>query len=271
MGELTGMVAVVTGGGGGLGSATARLLAERGASVVVADIDQAAAEAVAAEIEQGGAEALALRIDVSLEDDVRSMADAARQHFGGVDILHNNAAYTDMSGDGTLTDIEVDYWDHVMAVNVRAYALGVKHLVPGMIERGGGVVVNMASASGLQGDVVRGAYGTSKAAIVGFTRYVATQYGRFGVRCVGIAPGMMATPAVARELTGEMRELIAAHHLLPRIGRPEDVAELVAFVSSERGSFITGTTIPLDGGFTAHAPTYADTLRAFAEAEAAGG
>lgn len=261
MGELTGKVAVVTGGGGGLGRATARLLAERGASVVVADIDRDSGERVASEITDGGGVALAVALDVSSEDDVKAMAATAAERFGGVDILHNNAAHTDTHPDTVLTEIDMSYWDLVMSVNLRGYVLGVKHLVPQMIERGGGIVVNTASGAGVQGDVVRGAYGTSKAAIIGLTRYVATQFGRFNVRCVGIAPGLMATPAVERELTPQMLEMISSHHLLPRIGRPEDVAELVAFLASDRGSFITGTTIALDGGFTAHAPTYGDTLR----------
>jgi NAD(P)-dependent dehydrogenase (short-subunit alcohol dehydrogenase family) len=261
MGELTGKGAVVTGGGGGIGSATCRLLAERGASVVVADIDTEAAEAVAAEISADGGTALAVTVDMSSEQQVRALTDAAVDRFGGIDILHNNAALTDTAPDGVLTDLDMDYWDRVMATNVKGYALGVKHFVPGMIERGGGIVVNTASAAGMQGDLVRAAYGTSKAAIIGLTRYVATQFGRFGVRCVAIAPGLIATPAVAREVPPEALELIASHHLTPRIGRPEDIAELVAFLASDRGSFISGTTIAIDGGFTAHAPTYVDMLR----------
>jgi NAD(P)-dependent dehydrogenase (short-subunit alcohol dehydrogenase family) len=263
MAELTGKVAVVTGGGGGIGRATSLLLAERGATVLVADLDEAAAKAVADAVAGAGGGALAVTVDVSSEDGVRALAAMAAAQFGGVDILHNNAALTDVAPDGVMTDLDMAYWDRVMAVNVRGYALGVKHLVPQMIERGGGVVVNTSSAAGLQGDLVRIAYGTSKAAIIGLTRYVATQYGRFGVRCIGIAPGLIRTPVLAEQLPPEAIDLLASHHLTPRIGRPEDIAELVAFVASDRGSFITGTTIAVDGGFSAHSPTYVDTLRMF--------
>jgi NAD(P)-dependent dehydrogenase (short-subunit alcohol dehydrogenase family) len=263
MADLDGKVAVVTGGGGGIGTAVCRVLAERGAAVVVADLDGDAAAVVAAAIEESGGSAIAYALDVSVEDEVRALVAAAGARFGGVDILHNNAAHTDIGPDNVpLTELDMDHWDRAMAVNVRGYAQMAKHLVPGMIGRGGGVIVNTASGAGMHGDLVRTAYGTSKAAVIGLTRYIATQYGRFGVRCIGIAPGLIATPAVDRGLTPEMYQVVASHHLTPRIGRPDDIAELVAFLASDRAGFITGTTIDIDGGFGAHTPTYGDEIRA---------
>ncbi|HVV30465.1 MAG TPA: SDR family oxidoreductase [Mycobacteriales bacterium] len=265
MADLDGRVAIVTGGGGGIGSATARLLAQRGASVAVADLDAESARAVADEIAATGVPAISAQVDVASEEEVRSLVSRVREQLGPVGILHNNAALTDNHPDVVLTDIDLDYWDRAMAINVRGYVNMVKHVVPDMIEARGGVIVNMSSGAAYQGDPVRAAYGTSKAAIVGFTKYVATQFGRYGVRCIGIAPGLIATPAVARELTPQMRDLIASHHLTTEIGRPEDIAEVVAFLASDKARFITGTTIHVDGGFTAHAPTYADTMKLMGE------
>jgi NAD(P)-dependent dehydrogenase (short-subunit alcohol dehydrogenase family) len=267
MNDFDGRVAVVTGGGGGIGGATARLFAERGASVVVLDIDRDAADRVVAEIEGAGGAALAVAIDVSSEDDVRGMVDTVTARFGPVAVLHNNAAHTDIALDSVpLTDLDMSHWDQAMAVNVRGYALMAKHLVPGMIELGGGAIVNTASGAGLHGDLVRTAYGTSKAAIIGLTRYIATQFGRFGVRCNAIAPGLIATPAVARELDEAMRLMITSHQLTLPLGQPEDIAELVTFLASDRAKFITGETIAIDGGITAHSPMYAETIRMFESA-----
>jgi NAD(P)-dependent dehydrogenase (short-subunit alcohol dehydrogenase family) len=266
-GELEGKVALVTGGGGGIGSATAKLLAVRGASVVVADLDASSARTVAEDIQRDGGAAVDFAVDVSDEEQMREMAAKTGKHFGAVDILHNNAMFTgvtDPTVDATLLTLDVDYWDQLMAVNLRGYALGVKHFGAAMVRRGSGVIVNTASAGGLQGDVVRAIYGTSKAGIIGLTMYVAAQFGRFGVRCVGIAPGFIVTPTVEREVPIEMRTMLTRHQLLPQSGRPDDIAELVAFVASDRGSFITGTTIAVDGGFSSHAPTYADTVDALA-------
>ena len=269
MGELDGKVAIVTGGGGGIGGAVAKLLAQRGAAVVVADLLPAAAAVVADAITAAGGSALAAGLDVSSEAEVQSLIATVTERFGGIDILHNNAALTDTHPDDVpLTHLDMDYWDRAMAVNVKGYALMAKHCLPSMVARGGGAIVNTASGAAAQGDLVRTAYGTSKAAIVGLTKYIASQFGRHNVRCVGIAPGLIATPAVAAALTPEMEAMISSHHLLPRIGQTSDIAELVAFLVSDRGSFITGNTIEIDGGFTAHAPTYSNMVQFFDHMEA---
>jgi NAD(P)-dependent dehydrogenase (short-subunit alcohol dehydrogenase family) len=147
--ELTGKVAVITGGGGGIGRVTARLLAERGAVAVVADLNLTSADAAASEITAAGHTAMAYGLDVSVEDEVRTMAATVVERFGGVDILHNNAAHGgDAADDVALTELDMDHWERAMAVSVRGYALMAKHLVPSMIERGGGVVINTASNAG---------------------------------------------------------------------------------------------------------------------------
>ncbi|MGX2992782.1 glucose 1-dehydrogenase [Streptomyces sp. JNUCC 64] len=263
--DLRHKVAVVTGGGSGIGRATATVLAERGAAVVVADIDGAAAGAVAAALTARGLAAVPVTADVGDEEQIRRMTDTAVDAFGGLDILHNNAALLspDVLGrDRQITDIDGELFARVLRVNVLGYTLAAKHAIPHMIARGGGVVVNTSSAAGILAELVRPMYGTSKAAILGLTRSIATQYGKRGVRAVGVAPGVVLTPALARNLTPEQQRELARHTLTPRVGVPEDVACLVAFLVSDEAGYITGTTISVDGGFTAHFATYGDEMAA---------
>lgn len=263
MGLLEGKVAIVTGGAGGIGSATVRAFAQEGAAVVVADVNGSAAAAIAEELTAGGGRAVASEVDQSDEAQVARTVSLAVEEFGGVDVLFNNGAATglDVVGrDGHVHELDAAVWDRTMAVNVRGYMLFAKHVVPHMLSRGGGVIVNTSSGTGLVSEYTRAAYGTSKAAIIGFTRNLATQYGKQGIRCVGLAPGIIQTPAVAANMPEEALEALARHHLTPRLGLPQDVANAVAFLASDRAAFITGVTIPIDGGFTAHTATYADEM-----------
>ncbi len=268
MGELDGKVAIVTGSASGIGEAAARALAAQGARVVITGLHEAGAKTVADSIAETGAETMALGFDTSDEAAVEAAVAAVVARFGGVDILVNNAAITSvefMMRDGMLHQLDVDLWDQTMAVNVRGYMLCAKHAVPSMLNRGGGVIVNMASGAGLQGEVVRAAYGTSKAAVVGFTRSVATQYGKMGIRSVTVVPGLVLTPTVASNMPPAMIEMMRRHHLTRDIPGPEDVANVIAFVASGRAAFITGATILVDGGFSAHGPSYADEVAMWAE------
>jgi NAD(P)-dependent dehydrogenase (short-subunit alcohol dehydrogenase family) len=128
-----------------------------------------------------------------------------------------------------------------------------------MLEQGAGVIINTASAAGLHASS-HPAYGVSKAAVIGFTRNVATLYGKRGIRCVGIAPGLVMTPAAEANVSKQVQKIMLRHHLTPRLGRPEDIANAVVFLASDRAGFVTGVTIPVDGGFSAHSPTYAEEM-----------
>jgi NAD(P)-dependent dehydrogenase (short-subunit alcohol dehydrogenase family) len=263
-GRLAGRVAIVTGGASGIGHATALALAREGACVVVADLDGEGARRVAAEIAAQGGRALASRTDVSDEASVAAMVQASVEAFGGLDILHNNAAASDpavIGADGDIVDLEVETWERTLAVNLRGPMLGCKHAIPRMLERGGGVIVNTSSASGLTGDLARVAYGVSKAGVDALTRYVATQYGKRGIRCNSIAPGVIATPALEANVPPAEVAIHERSHLTPRLGRPEDVAAAVVFLASDAAAFVTGQTLCVDGGLLAHHPTFAE-LRA---------
>jgi NAD(P)-dependent dehydrogenase (short-subunit alcohol dehydrogenase family) len=259
--RLAGKVAIVTGAASGIGRATALALAREGAAVVVADLNADGANAVAEGIEAAGGRAVGQATDVSSEPSVAAMVAAAIDRFGGLDVLHNNAAASDpavMGGDGELAALSLETWERTLAVNLRGPMLGCKHAIPRMLERGGGVIVNTSSASGLTGDLVRTAYGVSKAGLDALTRYVATQYGKRGIRCNSIAPGVIATPALAANVPPELIAVYERSHLTPRLGRPEDIAEVVVFLATDAAAFITGQVLSVDGGLLAHHPAVAE-------------
>jgi NAD(P)-dependent dehydrogenase (short-subunit alcohol dehydrogenase family) len=263
-GLLDGRVAIVTGAASGIGRATAHALAAAGAAVVVADLAGDGAKRVADEVEAAGGRALAQPVDVADEASVVAMIEAALERFGRLDVLHNNAAATDpalLGGDLELTDMDVSVWDRTLEVNLRGPMLGCKHAIPHMLERGSGAIVNTSSAAGLAGDLVRAAYGASKAGLDSLTRYVATQYGKRGIRCNAIAPGVIETPALAANVPREQIDAYERSHLTPRLGRPEDIARAVVFLASDDAAFITGQVISVDGGLLAHHPSYSDFLR----------
>jgi 2-hydroxycyclohexanecarboxyl-CoA dehydrogenase len=242
--RLEGRIALVTGGASGIGAATARRLAAEGARVWVADIDAAGARSVAGEID--GA---AVEIDVADEASVR----AAVAEAGEVDVLVNNAG-TDRFAFFVNTDPEL--WDFVLGVNLRG-TIAVTHAVlGGMQQRGRGAIVNVASEAGRVGSQGSAVYSAAKAGVIGFTRAVARESSRFGVRVNAVAPGPIDTPLLnaAPEEYGEIGErlkqgMIAATSMR-RIGQPEEVAAAIAFLASDDASFVTGQTINVSGGLS---------------------
>jgi NAD(P)-dependent dehydrogenase (short-subunit alcohol dehydrogenase family) len=262
--KLAGRVAIVTGAASGIGRATALRLAAEGAHVLVADLDATAAERVVAEIAAAGGDAAACRADVAEETSVAHMVATAIERFGGLDVLHNNAAATApelLERDLDLLSLDVDVWERTFAVNLRGPMLVCKHALPHMLARHKGVIVNTSSAAGLVGDLARTAYGASKAGLESLTRYVATQYGKRGIRCNAIAPGVIQTPALTANVPPEQIALYERHHLTPRLGTPEDIAAAVAFLASDDAAFITGQTLSVDGGLLIHHPAYAELAR----------
>lgn len=257
MKRLEGKVAIVTGGGGGIGSATALRLANEGAKVVCADINLQAAERAAAAL---GGNGLAVWFDAADAASIGAMVDQTVQHFGRLDILHNNTAITDPETHGqdlSLLDIPLEVWRKTLDVNLTGYMLSCRFAIAHMIKTGGGSIINTASGSGLRGDRVRIAYGTSKAAVINMTRYIAAQYGRQGVRCNAIAPGVIVTPAM--RATAPDILAIARHYVLtPRLGTPEDIAALTAFLASDESGYITGECIEINGGKNSCQPHYAE-------------
>ena len=263
MGELSGKVAIITGAASGVGAATASLMAARGASVVVADINERGAQEIVASIEAAGGRAVGCCVDVRNEDSVRAMVDAALATYGRLDILHNNAAALgdDVLGrDLDLVTMTVELWDTTMAVSLRGVMLGCKYALPPMLEQGHGVILNTTSVAGQTGDVKRAAYGSAKAGVDTLTKYVATMYGKQGIRCNAIAPGLIMSPPAIANLTPEMLDATLRNRLLQRAGTPADVAAMAAFLASDDAGFITGQTFNVDGGVLAHHPAYSQNV-----------
>jgi NAD(P)-dependent dehydrogenase (short-subunit alcohol dehydrogenase family) len=259
--RFTGKIAIVTGGGSGIGRATALLLAAEGAYVTVADIAEPAAANVVTEIIAAGGTARVQMVDVSDPDAVGAMVADTVQAYGGLDILHNNAAALDQNRvDQDVVTMDLATWERVLAVNLNGPMLGCRFAIPAMLERGGGAIVNTASAAAFYGSHSLAAYGTSKAGVVALTRYVATAYGERGIRCNAVAPGVVVDKAAQDALGGPMGDRLRRYstsHLVGRLGYPEEIAAAVAYLASDDAAFVTGEILRVDGGFTAHSPTYA--------------
>ena len=263
MGELTGKVALVTGAGGGIGHASALAFAAAGAAVLAADIDGERAAATAVSIRANGGAAAGWAVDVADEQQVQAMVAAAVAEFGGLDILHNNVADVRpeiLGNDVGAAQIDTALWDHCLAVNLRGTMLGCKWAIPALLKRGGGAIVNTSSVGGQVGQEQNFAYGVSKSGVDGLTRYVATAYGKRGIRCNAVAPGFTLT-AAARALPEPLQQVFLNNVLTPYLGEPEDIAAVAVFLCTPAARYVTGQIIAVDGGETAHAANYADLRR----------
>jgi NAD(P)-dependent dehydrogenase (short-subunit alcohol dehydrogenase family) len=258
--ELDNKVAIVTGAGGGIGSATAQLLASRGARVVLADIQMQAAERVAGLVERAGGSALPLYLDLADEDSIISLVRSTLDRFGRIDVLHNNAAdlSPNLSGrDRDVEAMEAEVWDRTFKVNVRGTMLSCKYVLPHMAATGGGSIINTASNLGMQGNIGQAAYAASKAAVIQLSRSIATSHGRRGIRCNTVSPGLVMTPAARDNLPPQLHEIVAGETLTPYLGVPEDIANAVAFLASDAARYVTGHNLVVDGGTVAHVPGFA--------------
>jgi NAD(P)-dependent dehydrogenase (short-subunit alcohol dehydrogenase family) len=254
-GRVAGKVAVVTGGAGGIGGAAARALAREGASVAVLDIDGAGAERVAAEITATGGDALAVAVDLSEEPGVVGAVRSVVDHFGRLDVLHNNAALTGsdfLARDTPVTDLDLEVWERTLAVNLTSQMLTCKHAIPEMVRTGGGSIINMSSGASLKGDWTRTAYGVSKAGVNTLTMYVATSHGKQNIRVNTIVPGLIITDAVRAHLNDEILAGLSRAILTTHLGEPDDIAHTVVFLASDESRYITGQMLPVDGGMSAH-------------------
>ena len=247
--RLAGRVAIVTGGGHGIGSAYARRLADEGAKVVIAELNGPAGERVAAQF--GG---LAVRTDVSDEASTLEMARRAVERFGRIDILVNNAAIfsTVPMSRAPFDQIEPDEWDRMMSVNLRGTWFACRAVIPQMRKQRYGKIINISSGTALKGTGSRIHYVTSKAGILGFTRTLAMELGKDNICVNCIAPGSTLSEENADESIIKYRQAAASTRALQRLQKPEDLVGAVAFFASSDSDFITGQTLVVDGGACMH-------------------
>ena len=266
--ELQGKVALISGGAGAIGSATARRLAQDGARVVIADLPGSPMHEVAEALRRDGLDVVACVLDLAQEDSIRAAMEFTAATYGRLDVLDNNAAMKGLPADGDVLGMSTELWDEVMGCNVRGTMLMCKYALPLMIRGGGGSIINISSGTSVAGERYQTAYAVSKGAINTLTLYVASQHGDQGVRCNALLVGSVTTPAMERALPQPMREVLCAHKLTGRLGQPADIAEVVGFLASERSSWVTGQLWAVDGGYYAHQPTMPQfaALRAAASA-----
>lgn len=251
-------VVIVSGGAHGIGEASALAFAREGYRVAVADIDRAAGEKLASDSRSLTGEIAFIQADVSRSSEARDLVQKTVAMFGGVDVLFNNVGIQPPESYRTAEDLDEAVWDRIMAVNTKSCFLLCKYAIPEMLKRGGGVIINNASAQALQSQKLVPAYAASKGAILSLTRNLALDYADKNIRVVAICPGSVDTPllraAAAVECPQNPDEALTqwgAKHPIGRIGRAEEIAEVVLFLASEKASFITGEYVCVDGGLMA--------------------
>ncbi len=249
--RLDGKVALITGGASGMGMVAAKLFAAEGASVVLTDLHDDAGAATAAAIESSGGAARYVHADVSREADAEAMVGATVERFGRLDVLYNNAGVM-LGEDGSIDAMDGAIWDITLGVNVKGVAFGCKYGIPAMIAGGGGSIINVASfVAWLGAATSQTAYTTSKGAVLAMTREIAVEYARKGIRCNALCPGPIDTPMLQELLSDPApRQRRMVHIPMGRLGKPEELAKAALFLASDDSSYMTGSSLIVDGGIT---------------------
>ena len=261
-------VVIVTGAAGanagGSGRITSYKFAEKGAKVVLVDINDQVGAAAEADLKAKGYDVMFVHCDLSQEEDIKNVIAKTVEKYGKLDILVNSAYYSIQ--EGNVADISSEDLDKIFAINARGHFLFCKYAIPELIRQSSSAIVNLSSISAITGELGYAAYGAAKSAVISLTRSVATQYGRNGLRCNTVIPGLILSDEMIKALVQQMPEMkgyfdmLDRHILLNRHGSGNDVANAILFMASDEASYITAQTLVVDGGITKHNPTWAEQM-----------
>jgi NAD(P)-dependent dehydrogenase (short-subunit alcohol dehydrogenase family) len=249
MKSLAKKVAIVTGGGSGIGHAISLLYASEGAKLVVSDIDEKGGNAAVAEIKAKGGEAIFVKADTSKPDDNKTLVEKTVAAFGGLHIAVNNAGIG--GPQATTGEYPIDGWDKVIGINLSGVFYGMRYQLPAMLAAGGGSIVNMASILGKVGTRLSCAYAAAKHGVIGLTEAAALEYADKKIRINSIGPGYIVTPLLTKNLNDAAMKALVSLHPMGRLGTSEEVAELALWLNSDKASFVTGSYYNVDGGYLA--------------------
>jgi len=245
--RLKDKVAVITGGGSGIGRATAIRFAKEGAKIVIADINEVTGEETLGVIKEHNQEAIFIKTNVAESKSIQNLIKRAVEHFGRIDILFNNAGIG--NSEVRSVDLAEEEWDEVIDVNLKSVFLGIKYAIPELKKSGNGVIINTASLLGLKGRKYVSAYNASKGGVVLLTQNAALEYGKYNIRVNAIAPGIIDTNIIKEWKNDERKwPILSRANALGRIGTPDEIASAALFLASDEASFVTGATLSVDGG-----------------------